>query len=772
MENQEPVQRQPLNHGDLKSAGPPVEEGPVTLGQWIQQNGVPLLIVLALLAFLFYKFDPGSLLNILKAFLGLSLVVFIHEMGHLLAAKWCDVHVTSFSLGFGPTIPGCSFKWGETTYKFSLIPLGGYVQMVGQIDGDEASDGSEEDPRSYKNKTVGQRMLIISAGVIMNVILAVVCFVLVFTIPGKDRTAAVISGIDTSSPSFTKGIRTGSMVTEINGREKPTFEDLMFAVRGSLEGEEIHFVFQRPEDAKALALDIEPLKKKSENPMIGLRPSQTTQLLAERYSQVIPSPVIPGSAASQATPALPFGGLIVGVRDASDPSAKWKMLRDDPRYKNQDQKPGFEQKDYFQLAAWMQDLADKKVELKLKHTDGYEETYVVPAAFGRTLGVRMGMGQITSLREGSDAAKKITPGKEGQMGDIIKEVEAIGPDGKSIKHWTQKDLDPETLPTELRKAMDTLDAKAAKKVRLHVQRHSDKVGPETKLTPVELNWDDSWRYEQYVLIYKDSPLAIPELGLAYQIKTVVTEAPEANKKDPEKLQETDWIKKVRFHYTDHKGEEKAGNWFELLEKKDDQEQALDAWAFVSAQYLNDSAPIVKMELVVDRNKEGKKEEKTIEIVPQADKRRPLTERGFRFMQDIRNEKASSIFGAVGLGMRDTHRSIMNVYLNLRGLVLGRLPVDKNLGGPARIGEMAYRIAGFDLWEFIFFLGLISINLAVVNFLPIPVLDGGHMVFLLYEKLRGKPASEGVRIGATYAGLAIILCLMGFVIFLDVTHYLR
>ena len=72
-------------------------------------------------------------------------------------------------------------------------------------------------------------------------------------------------------------------------------------------------------------------------------------------------------------------------------------------------------------------------------------------------------------------------------------------------------------------------------------------------------------------------------------------------------------------------------------------------------------------------------------------------------------------------------------------------------------------------EFVFFLGLISVNLAVINFLPIPVLDGGHMVFLLYEKIRGKPASEGVRVGATYAGLALILCLMVFVLYLDISR---
>ncbi|HZT81812.1 MAG TPA: site-2 protease family protein, partial [Gemmataceae bacterium] len=79
----------------------------------------------------------------------------------------------------------------------------------------------------------------------------------------------------------------------------------------------------------------------------------------------------------------------------------------------------------------------------------------------------------------------------------------------------------------------------------------------------------------------------------------------------------------------------------------------------------------------------------------------------------------------------------------------------------------YNLAGEDWPMFFLFLGMISINLAVINFLPIPVLDGGHMVFLVYEKLRGRPASEHVRLAATYLGLLFILSLMAFVIYLDV-----
>ena len=115
---------------------------------------------------------------------------------------------------------------------------------------------------------------------------------------------------------------------------------------------------------------------------------------------------------------------------------------------------------------------------------------------------------------------------------------------------------------------------------------------------------------------------------------------------------------------------------------------------------------------------------------------------------------------------DTGNNMKQVGQMLYGIFTGRLS-PKNLGGPITIAETAYHIAGYDIWEFIFFLGMVSINLAVINFLPIPVLDGGHMVFLIYEKIRGKPASEHVRLVATYVGLLLILSLMAFVIYLDI-----
>src|SRR5690606_36754357 len=96
---------------------------------------------------------------------------------------------------------------------------------------------------------------------------------------------------------------------------------------------------------------------------------------------------------------------------------------------------------------------------------------------------------------------------------------------------------------------------------------------------------------------------------------------------------------------------------------------------------------------------------------------------------------------------------------------------KTLGGPIEIATRSFAMAR-DPWILTLWLGLISVNLAVVNFLPIPILDGGHMVFLIYEKLRGKPPSEPVRAVATYIGLVIIASLMIFLFYQDIGRLWR
>lgn len=736
-------------------APPPATEPEPEPGfrQWLERNGFSLIVVGALLVFLFMKFDGTGLWAIAKAALGLSFVVFIHELGHFLVAKWCDVHVTAFSIGFGPPIPGCWFKWGETTYKLALFPLGGYVQMVGQVDGDEASDGSEDDPRSYRNKSVGQRMAIISAGVVMNVILAIICFIVVFQGPGKNRPAAVIDSVEAGSPAFKKGLRTGAEIVKIDNYVHPNFENLMTTVMSTDHDESVEIVFRRSQDAKPTEIQIVPwLTKENRRPVIGIAPASSLTL--EKRVSIHPSikqPAYPNSAAAKADPSFEFEDRIIGSTDPDHPS-QIKELPADPR------KPGSGQRDYFEFARRMKQLAGKAVVIQVERGDKEHRQIVnitVPPTFHRTFGARMTMGEITALREGSPAEQAGVQARDNSkrlQGDIIVGVEV---NGKALA------LDPLRLPFELQRWADGLYAKKAKPsaedrtVVVRVRRHRTQAGAQYNDETLKIVWDHDWRFDRIVPFVSTAPLAIPELGLAYQVKTTVAEAEAV--KDGDGLQKDDVIKRVRFHSKGENGEKESGSWVQL-----DPEEF--AWVFWQYQM---SGKLKEVSFEVQRGKELK------EIVVQSreDKDWPLAERGLILARDMRLQKANNIFEAVGFGLQDTHNLIVQVFQNLRGMLTGRISV-KNLGGPVMIAEVAYRIAGNNIWEFVFFIGMISVNLAVINFLPIPVLDGGHMVFLLYEKIRGKPASEGVRVGATYAGLALILSIMIFVLYQDIRRLFR
>src|SRR5262245_38603569 len=218
-------------------------EVPLTPMGWLAQNAIYLAMLAALIIWIVSSFGWEGLPNAGLTILGIGFIIFIHELGHFLVAKWCDVHVLTFSIGFGPALPGCSFKRGETTYKLSLLPLGGYVNMVG-----EGSDADEDEdyPRSFKNKSVGQRMAIISAGVIMNVIFGIVVFIFVYRTHGVERTTAVVVVIDPGSPAWVEGVRPGWKIVRIGDNEKPFFEDLRSTVALSGKHEVIPFEFVDP----------------------------------------------------------------------------------------------------------------------------------------------------------------------------------------------------------------------------------------------------------------------------------------------------------------------------------------------------------------------------------------------------------------------------------------------------------------------------------------------------------------------------------------------
>jgi regulator of sigma E protease len=171
-------------------------------------------------------------------------------------------------------------------------------------------------------------------------------------------------------------------------------------------------------------------------------------------------------------------------------------------------------------------------------------------------------------------------------------------------------------------------------------------------------------------------------------------------------------------------------------------------------------PGTRVELTWQRQKES--HTALIEPAAAADWFNP--DRGFRFRPLYEIERAATYGEAVRLGADETVNATLVVYRFLQKL--GTQVSPRALGGPIAIFKVAQSAAEQGTADLLVFLTLLSANLAVINFLPIPLLDGGHMVLLAWEGIRGKPADERIQIALTYIGLAFILGLMFWVISLD------
>lgn len=162
----------------------------------------------------------------------LSIIVFFHELGHFLVARWCGVRVLVFSVGFGSEIFGFTDRHG-TRWKFSVIPLGGYVKFFGDenaasVPDQDAVAGMNESQRrqSFFHKTVGQRTAIVAAGPIANFILAVVIFAAIFAIYGKQISTPRVDAVQENSAAAAAGFQPGDVIVAIDGRPIESFSDM------------------------------------------------------------------------------------------------------------------------------------------------------------------------------------------------------------------------------------------------------------------------------------------------------------------------------------------------------------------------------------------------------------------------------------------------------------------------------------------------------------------------------------------------------------------
>src|SRR5919205_1322123 len=239
-----------------------------------------------------------SLLGYLIPFLVvLTVVVFVHELGHFLVGRWCGVGVNAFSIGFGPELFGWNDRHG-TRWKLSAIPLGGYVKFAGDTNGASVPDPSvlaqmsaAERAVSFHHKSVAKRAAIVAAGPIANFILAIAIFSAITYVNGRQILAPRVEAIQPGSAAERAGFQPGDLVLSINGRSIASFTDMQRIVSASADDT---LTVKVEGDGREVTLTAVPDLRETETPFgkqrIGLLGLQASRA-AEDFKSVTYGPI-------------------------------------------------------------------------------------------------------------------------------------------------------------------------------------------------------------------------------------------------------------------------------------------------------------------------------------------------------------------------------------------------------------------------------------------------------------------------------------------------
>lgn len=678
--------------------------------------------------------DPGAIasqiFSALSVVLGLGLVIFFHELGHFAVAKWCNVHVERFSIGIGPIL--WSRQKGETEYALSALPFGGYVKMLGQDDMDAnqmTSDEIAENPRAYSAKTVPQRMAIISAGVIMNVVTGFMFFMTCYYF-GVEEPSPLVGSVVPGYPAWNAGLRSGDRITAINGEEIRSFGDIFNSVvlsSGDVRLEGVH------EDGTTFDEIVTP-ERSSGGRSVGISPSLTSTLSPSIGADQEKMIAMTGLPAAKSSQAFKPGDRLISLQGESVGSFS-QLQRLTAKYADQELIYTFER------STAGPDGKDPQLETV---------EIAVPPGEVKSIGLWMAMGPIKAIRKGS-----IAEAQGLLVGDRIVNV-----DGMNIG----TDYDPLRLPVYFAE-------RAGNEVKVTVDRQTTATPQLVELTIVP---DDTPGWLESA-VNQTAPLPIPAIGAAFQVRPRIAHIVPGSEADKAGVfREGQKITKIALEHPDLQNivaDAMGGNEtpetldLEVLEKRTPGtlEDINWAYAFASIQQV----PNRNVRLYVQDVQDGDKTFSHLLTQKEVSEGWYTWIRGINgWESSVERQKAENLSDAFWMGVRRTKNTGINIYMTLRSLVRRDLPAD-SLSGPLGIVNIGVQVAKRGPIDLLLFLGFLSINLAIINFLPIPVLDGGHMVFLLWEGIsRRKPNAKVINL-AHGLGLLFIICLFVFVMYLDI-----
>ncbi|HDZ22741.1 hypothetical protein LCGC14_0451600 [marine sediment metagenome] len=687
--------------------------------------------------------------------IGLGAVIFVHELGHFIVARWVGIHVETFALGVGPRLFG--LRRGGTDYSVRLIPLGGYVKMAGQEDVAPLKEG-DTDPGSFANKTVGQRFAVIAAGVVMNVIFASIVFVVIGLI-GIQFPAPVIGGVepgfpaaqakiiwqddgDPNTPDESVGLKPGDRILTLNGRRIHQFGKLQFAAILAPRGRIFEMTIRRT------AGDKTRVGTATMGLIKGDHPGTETKVFRFGISPAT-------------EPIFGVNEDVIVTEDGLNEGERVLAVNDQPIEHAWD------------LRDIEADLDGRPVTVTVRPTDDNEQEDQAPDAT-RTVVVRPKLlaankpYRVVFLADGSTvratSVKKVADKDEkDDPSDKPSQVRLMLVDGgerivaeKDIVH-TDRSIDvlgmaPRLLFEGLTKGHPA--AKAGLKGGDVVVSYGDRSTPTlAELRAINREFVD--RGTQIVVFRNgrtQSPIDIrprkkqgkPQIGalvMSDQEHLVVAHVRKRSPADAAGVARGCIIEKVN--------DLPVATWPELI-------RALTALKGkpITLHGRNGSQPFKADFGILAAG----------DFRPQDYRYKLFATRPFRMLKTtIRN---TNPLQALAWGIEEVRYNVVMAYANLRALLQGTVST-KELRGPIGIADIAVQVARQGAIRFVYFMSMISVMLAVINFLPLPVLDGGHAVFLLIEKIRGRPLSVKIMNAVQIGGLVLLLGLVLIVTWRDV-----
>ena len=708
--------------------------------------------------------------NIALIVIGFGLLIAIHEFGHFIAARWAGIRVESFAVGMGPTViayrrglgvrfgstaPDIKTRYGaeaeniptatlhadgvgETEYSLRLLPIGGFVRMKGQEDIDPSNTSDAID--GYGSKPVWKRMIVVSAGVILNLITAVILFVVAFMI-GVKFEAPIIGAVRPGSPAATarnldgapNGLLPGDQIDSINGDPMTTFADIQIGAAMSHPDHESILQVTRPGVATPLRFEVAPIKDATSGlRSFGVAPARSGILADQKDVAPMIENMLDKSGLRAA--GVKPGSTLTAINGVAIANAEALDLA----FKNSNGKSV--------VTTWSLTSHSEINDTTSSNTSPAKEALTVVSApmspepkfedlfpsDSKSIGeYDLGLIGFSPLAR-IDYVQKTSP-NQGilQAGDIVLAIEdrsgpRLGEFRSLIETYANRAVQLKILRAgEIR----SINARADRQGHLDVL-----VGPAWNLLVSARVID---RVLENPLDPKSTQtVATPIASLELRPLTKIISINDITLTDWASMRDALWVTTATAFGKN-----------------------TPATLNISFQNIVANSPVKSAVITLSAAE--------INDIQNLGWSSPLPSELFEPQMITRSAHGNPVLAAT-MGFTETKKLAVLTWLTLDRLARGTVGVEQ-LRGPVGIVQVGTRVADRGMTYLLFFLAMISVNLAVLNFLPLPIVDGGLFLFLLYEGCFRRPPSLRFQNAATLVGLAFLGSLFVVTFYNDVVR---